>query len=261
MKFIPITYQGKQINIATQLRYTSKQWIVFLHGLGCTKETFAAAFEMEGLQDYSMCSIDFVGFGQSDQPDDFSYDLAAQAEIVSYIIKELAMEQVHLVAHSMGGAIGLLVIDKLASIRSFVNVEGNLVAKDCGIVSRGIAKQQESAFKELGFMTMVDNLHYSNEQSDHQWAKWCEQCSPFAFHRSARSLVLWSDSEKLLPRFQQITNKTYICGEKSRPSYLDKQLTGIKTTVIAKSGHFMMLDNPYAFYDTVTDWIKRMDHK
>lgn len=61
------------------------------------------------------------------------------------------MDRVHLVAHSMGGIIGIelgeMIPDRLCS---FINVEGNITIEDC-TMSKQVADMGEEYFTREGF--------------------------------------------------------------------------------------------------------------
>ncbi|WP_028778359.1 alpha/beta fold hydrolase [Shimazuella kribbensis] len=259
MTHILLPYKDHRVRLSVNIRVKSNKWIVFLHGLGCTKDSFQSAFHTPDLQDYSLCAFDFLGFGESDSPDYFSYHLEDQSNFVASLIQYYSMNDIHIVAHSMGGAIGLLALDQIPHVSSFINVEGNLVSEDCGIVSRRVAAQNEHDFIQAGFMEFIHSLEKSEEISERQWSNWCQQGSPLAFYRSACSLLKWSESGILLSKFQSFPRKAYIRGEKNPQTFLNRYLKKIKTYVIPDSGHFMMMDNPNMFYQDIKNWIEKID--
>jgi pimeloyl-ACP methyl ester carboxylesterase len=256
---ILLPYKDQYVNLSVNIREKSNKWLLFLHGLGCSKDSFQAVFHAPELQDYSICTFDFLGFGASGHPESLSYDMEEQSSLVASLVQYFSMDHIHIVAHSMGGAIGLLAIDKIPRVASFINVEGNLISEDCGIVSRKVAAQKEEDFIQSGFMEFVHSLENSEEKSERQWAKWCQQGSPLAFYRSACSLLKWSESGILLSKFQSFSCKTYIRGERNPQTFLDRHLSNIQVYVVPDSGHFMTIDNPNVFYHAVTNWIKKVD--
>ena len=103
-------------------------------------------------------TLDYIGFGGSAKPVGFSYEMEDQAAICAEVVKQVFAHKVHIIAHSMGGAIGLLLPpDLLDAALSFANLEGNLSSEDCGIVSRktvsvsyrGFVKEVLPEFREL----------------------------------------------------------------------------------------------------------------
>ena len=108
-----------------------------IHGLGCSHNSFRSLEGQSELKDYSFLAVDLFGFGNSGRSDEFSYSMEDHAEICAALLQQFSYERLHLLAHSMGGAIALLLPPNiLDSVESFANIEGNLIAADCGIASR-----------------------------------------------------------------------------------------------------------------------------
>lgn len=84
---VDIVYKEEKLHIATNIRDSDPELIVFLHGLGCTKESFSDAWEVESLQAYSLLSIDFLGHGESSKPQDFSYSMEDHAAVISLLLQ------------------------------------------------------------------------------------------------------------------------------------------------------------------------------
>jgi pimeloyl-ACP methyl ester carboxylesterase len=113
--------------------------VIFIHGFGASKEAFREAFDFRGFQAFTMLAPDLIGFGDSEKPSDFSYLMRDQAEIRRRAIDALRLDQLNLVAHSMGGIVGIELAEMIPHrVGSFVNVEGNIAAEDC-TMSRRVA--------------------------------------------------------------------------------------------------------------------------
>lgn len=243
-----IEFAGQTYSLAVKYAQTSDNWLVFLHGIGCAKECFDEAFTTSLAQQYSILTFDFLGFGQSDKPDDFDYTLEQHAQIALQLIEQFSPKSVSLVAHSMGGTIGLLLARKLTSLDWFINLEGNLVSEDAGIVSRRTAEQAEADFINTGYATFLDGLKQSDDPAFKTWAEWYEKSSKIAIYRSGASLVEWSDSGKLTDYFNNLKKKAFIHGDQTDINHLMAGLKDVPMISIPNSGHFMMLDNPEATY-------------
>ena len=252
-KHFNIKYNGDHVaRISAKLRLTDDRLVVFLHGFGCAKECFDYAFAADELQDLSICTFDFPGHGESKQADEFAYSLQSYADIANALIKEISPATVSMVCHSMGGAVGLIATQECRNLNTFINVEGNLVARDCGIVSRSTADQSLKAFKLQGFQEFLHTLQSSGRDDDRAWAKWYAHADPSALHQTARSLVEWSDSGKLLDLFKSLQHQIYIYGEYESKNYLVQELSDIEAYCVPNSGHFVMMDNPDVFYSLLS---------
>ena len=89
-------------HISTRYRAESKDLLVFLHGLGCSKKNFDEAWNCLAFQKFSLLSFDFIGFGDSVKPDGFSYKMESQAAVCSDILRRFPDADLHVIAHSMG---------------------------------------------------------------------------------------------------------------------------------------------------------------
>lgn len=255
--YIDVKHNQDAIRLSAKLRLASDHLVVFLHGLGCAKECFEAAFSFKELRDLSICTFDFPGHGRSMRSGISSYSLQSYADITNSLIQRIPHTTVSLVCHSMGGAVGLIVTQERKDLRTFISVEGNLVAQDCGIVSRNTANQSLRNFKRKGFKGFLERLQTSQDADDKAWAKWYAKSDPSALHESASSLVEWSDSGKLLDLFRSLRDKAYVYGEDESKSYLLPELTGLTSCAVPRAGHFVMLDNPESFYSLLAQLLHR----
>jgi len=221
-----------------------------IHGLTRSRESFR---HLESHAEFNNCSIlapDLLGFGSSDKPEDFSYTMQDHAEICAELLQQVDYERLHLVAHSMGGAIALLLPSKiLNAAESLANIEGNLIAEDCGIVSRQIA---EVSFEEFNEKILPEHkLQFTDYES-------FDLISPSAYYRSAQSLVEWSDSRELLDKFLKLRcRKAYFYGDENRKHPTVSATRHLQQIEIRKSGHYLMDDNPTDFYMELSRFIMK----
>jgi len=246
--------------LAYRYRQGGASSLVFVHGLGASKNSFDRYFEEEVFSGYGMASIDLPGCGQSSFPKHFSYTMADQAGIVLKWIKELRLSRIILVGHSMGGVIGLHVAEFLKEeIAFFLNLEGNLGFEDCTF-SRQIASTRQEDFEEEGFGQFKKLLKAAVEQGEspglmnYYWN--LLQAYPTGLYLSSVSLVRESLDGRLRARFEELpTKKRYVFGENSVNSssrrFFDKK--GISYAIIPDSGHFMMDDQPELFRGLLLD--------
>ena len=68
-KKIEIEYGSKLLQIECLLRYgpenSDGKTILYLHGLGCSKDDFAPAAEVKELEHFTLAAFDFPGCGNS----------------------------------------------------------------------------------------------------------------------------------------------------------------------------------------------------
>jgi len=245
---VKTTVAGISCRVAIRYRSASPNLIFFLHGLGCSKDSFENVWDRPDFKDFSLLAMDLVGFGHSDRPIAFSYSLEDHARVCETVVQTSSEPRLHIVAHSMGGAVGLLLSDDIfKQTETFINVEGNLIGADCGFISRKtISVPCETFEKEL-----FPEFQSQFKTKEYQYL-FLDAAAPFAFYKSAQSLVEWSDSGRLLKRFRRLKcNKAYFYGQRNMNIKALDSLGSIKKKVISKSGHFPMNDNPDEFYSAL----------
>ncbi len=253
LKHFSIFIEGQSVDIVAKTRLASDDMIVFIHGLGCSKESFHHFWNSKGFDHYSVLAIDLAGFGESSKPKTFSYTMEAQARICAEILTQLSYKNIHIVAHSMGGAVALLFPEEiLSTARTFVNVEGNLIKADCGIISRQIISFSQPRFESQFLPKLRDTFNSLGKN----YAA-IDASSADALYKSSGSLVEWSDNNKLLDKFLGLTcRRAYFFGDKNADLPILNLLGGIKKVKIKNSGHFPMNDNPNRFYRELFKFLK-----
>jgi pimeloyl-ACP methyl ester carboxylesterase len=253
---IPVYHKDIQFNIALRCRKKRRELIFFIHGLGCAKEHFDDVWSFERLNEYSIMAPDLPGFGESPGHQNFSYDLQDHAEVCKQVIDHLPDVRVHIVGHSMGGAVGLLLSDMIEErLESFVNVEGNLISQ-AGNISRRNASATFEEFQKKRLPGMILATAISREPGMKLWSGCIKKSDKKGLYLSSRSLAEWSGSGILLEKFKGLAcKKIYVYGEANSYMKVLRMLDGIPTACISKSGHFPMNDNPVEFYNTVADFL------
>jgi len=229
----------------------SNDLIIFLHGLACTGDSYGYLFDSDYFPNASLLIPDLIGFGKSSKSREFSYKMQDQAILIEKLVEDFSFKKFHIVAHSMGNAIALLLSQNvLSKVSSFANLEGNLISDDCGLLNQSIIDNSLQEYEKNGF-----GIH-QNEFADHPQLRF-DQTTASAVYKSAESLVTWSDSSKLLSQYKNLScRKCYFWGEENKDMPALKMLQGMEIRMIPDSGHGMMTDNPKAFYTSLADFIR-----
>jgi len=230
-------------------RGNSKGDILFIHGLGCSKESYKEAFSYSKFAQYRLIAIDLPGYGASSKPKDLCYDMQEHADFLKEITEKLDIKNPIIMGHSMGGAVALLLIKQLDSIKYFFSLEGNLTDDDCAI-SRETAVLPMEEFLTSEYPQNFMKYRCRRRKID-------PDPDPLAFYKSSVSLVEMSDSGELLEQYRDLPYpKTYIYGDENRHSKTVALLQGEDIVEVPDSGHFMMNENPEFCYDQIA---KRME--
>lgn len=219
-------------------------WVIGLHGLQSNKEMYQSLYSQSCFDSFSKLAIDFIGFGNSSKPIDFSYDIKDQARIVEKIIEKLNIKSFHLIGHSLGGMVGTLLLKTLQEkVLSFINLEGNLKLEDCG-TSIKIASKSFEYFKQKGFSSIKASLRNMDTPNASLRYKWVQMIPDYSFYKTSKSIVEWSKSNKLFEIFTKSKNKKiFIFGDKNYQK-TNNIKNDVKCIGIKNAGHFMYLDNP-----------------
>ncbi|MGD8290065.1 MAG: alpha/beta hydrolase [Desulfobacterales bacterium] len=247
-----INHCGNKYEVATNFRQRGREMVFLIHGLGCSKASFRDIWQRDEFSDYSILAIDLIGFGDSAKSEIFSYKMEDHAAVCAQVVKQTSASRVHIVAHSMGGAIGLLLPTELFdSVKSFANLEGNLTGEQCGFVSRKTISVTLDRFEED---VLPDLKSLSKTLGEGRF--FLDSMLPFGFYKSAESLVDWSDSGELLSRFLNLPcNKSYFYGQENAGMAVLDRLDDIEKVMIDNSGHFLMNDNPNEFYVRLREFL------
>ena len=240
-----IVSDGSRFDIVASVRDAGEDLLVFLHGLGCSKSTWRDVWSRREFDSFSILCLDLPGHGNSDRPTAFSYAMEDYAIACADVLSFFPSKRIHIVGHSMGGAIGLLLPgDVLLSAASFVNVEGNMTPEDCAWASRRTISVPYEQFLADAWPGFVKDYEDEGKRFHS-----LDRVSPDAFYRSAESLVEWSDNGRLLRAYRDLVcRKLYICGDRNADHPTVSSLERLDVEAIPNSGHFSMIDNPDGFY-------------
>lgn len=247
---VPAAAPGHDFRLTAWQRETAGEaLLVMVHGLGCSKTSFGGAWAEPLFRDWALLAPDLPGFGRSPKPADFDYDLKQQARVIASLLDQRASRRVHLVAHSMGGTLSLLLPDRiLARLESLVLVEPRLLAESCTVAV------EASSYPEDGFDEQFLRGFRRRVRADERVAFDADHADPVAFQRSATSLVKWAGSGEMLSRFLRAPCPAwFVYGADNRHLAELRHLPAEQTVAIPGSAHFPMHDNPAAFYAALAD--------
>ncbi|MCG8381942.1 MAG: alpha/beta hydrolase [Gammaproteobacteria bacterium] len=232
--------------------------ILFIHGLGGDHHSFDEAWESEALQHYALLAPDLPGCGNSPLPSDQTPTMPFYAKALDQLLLGYTFEHLHIVAHSMGSAPGLLLTQNpQLKLASFVNVEGNLVSEDAGMLSRRTAETDLDTFRTKNYLKLIASAERSKDRDTRYWAEQLKRCPAEVYHAKSCSLVEWSDSGELLQIFSALTvPKLYVYGDRSVNLDVLKQLDAIPQQKISECGHFVMSEQPEAFYSLLAGFLE-----
>jgi len=235
--------------------------ILFVHGIGCSGDDFAGAWDAPELAPHALLAPDLPGSGRSPAATDDAGTMEAHARALRGAVDGLDYARLHIVGHSLGGAPTLLLARDAGAIKlaSLVHIEGNLIAEDCSMMSRRTSEMDQAAFVEQKFSRIVAASANSDDPQIQRWSPLLAQCDPASIYRSCCSLVAWSEGGELLEIFRALTvPKIYAYGEHTVLQPVLAAVGEIDKKCFDDTGHFVATENPGAFYPWLAGWLARV---
>lgn len=229
-----------------------KTYLTF-HGLGTSSRSFEPLSELLKQAGHTVKNVDFSGFGPRVQN---SYD----GNPLEFALKEALdkfenQKNLSLIAHSMGAAVALKLAEKIPNhINEIIIIEGNLIAEDCGYLSRKIADEtDDQKLKDL-----LNDIFKDMEKSPYPgwrlWAEEAQQIETRILREYSASLVKLSQSGELLSIFKALPcKKLYLYGQEYKNHPVLQVLGDIPKHYIEEAGHFVMTDKPQECFERIMD--------
>lgn len=242
---------------------------LYIHGLGDGRKWFLKHFTTYSLDRFSWIVPDLLGHGDSSKSDNIeAYTMNQQAKYLLAILEREHVTQLSLLAHSMGGAIAVSLIELLASqsspitkLRLLLYLEGNLDAGDA-FFSSMFAKMSLSEFKHE-FESICNRIQGgSEEEHTVDFVLAFRKAGPFTIWASSRDLAPISVKGDLLDRL--LAHRDFPCyfifGEKNRGMYSSEKLVRenqLPILFIPNAGHGLHTENPSYFWKNIGDLIQK----
>jgi pimeloyl-ACP methyl ester carboxylesterase len=232
--------------------------VLFLHGLGSSSADIANAADHTKLRTYRIEAVDLPGHRSSRwRMQNETDSVLACVDLLSDYVAEHIEGELAIVGHSLGGAIGVLLADRLGErCRGFIDIEGNLIDADCSALSLPTTARIDWERDEL--FQMIDGHlagnsiggtqeyldQYRNNVTDHrEWVAY------------TRALVDHSAKGSLLQQFIALDCwRSYIYGADDPPEVVGQLAKhGIPATPIIGSGHWPMYAQSKDLYDAIAN--------
>ena len=237
--------------------------ILFVHGLGGSKENFYTAFQSPALADCTLVTFDQPGTGLAAFDPDAGLNVSALADIAQAVADQLMPDPYFLTGASMGGLITLLQLRRhgIGRIKGYVNLEGNLLSEDC-LFSRHVVSHDLHSF-EPEFRRMMRELRASRYAGDQIIAhNMALNVDIRGYHAYSFETVAESDSGRLLEEFINLPiPRLFLYGEANKGlSYLPRlRASDVRVHEIPSSAHFLFYDNPVETFRAVAEFV-HMSH-
>jgi pimeloyl-ACP methyl ester carboxylesterase len=256
---IEIKHKNTRFEIDYFKREGAGDTILYLHGLGTSKEDFKSALEYESFNCFNIISFDFPGCGQSNYNHEIALDIDDLLIIIKKVAIKLGLESFHLIGHSLGGLTGLLYARRYPEmVKSFINVEGNLDMIDCRVFSKYVNDYSSDRSEENFFKDFKNRIIPNTNIEFEFFLKNLEnKVLYYSLIDYCQSIVKYCERSPLLGYFKQLScPKAFIYGEENKDLHyinnLDSQ--GVIVSEISNSNHFPFYSNPDSFFYSINDF-------
>ncbi|MBN2230673.1 MAG: alpha/beta hydrolase [Candidatus Thorarchaeota archaeon] len=240
---------------------------LYIHGLGDSRKWFLKHFTTYSLDRFSWIVPDLLGHGDSSKSGKTeAYTMKEQAKYLVTLLEREHVEDLSILAHSMGGAIAISLIELLQKqnrgnlkIRGLFYLEGNLDAGDAffsSLFANMTRTEFEQKFDEICNKILGD----SEEEHMIDFVTSFREAGPFTIWASSRDLAPISVKGDLLNRL--LTHCDFDCyfiyGEKNKGLLSSEKLVRdakMPMLFIPNAGHGLHTENPLYFWKIVGDII------
>jgi pimeloyl-ACP methyl ester carboxylesterase len=220
----------------------------------------------EALKPFEVHAPDLIGYGAHRNADTTALRLDDQVDHIIEFIETLDAERVHLLGHSVGGAVAMLVAHRRPELLvSLTSVEGNFTLKDA-FWSGQIAQKDDAEVEAIidGFRRdpsawMGGAVDVQSELTDRLAREWLDNQPASTIKAQAGAVVKATGPETYLRDVQVVMESNLpihlISGERSAAGW-DAPFWANKLCAsrfnIPNTGHLMMAEDPKAFAAAVT---------
>jgi pimeloyl-ACP methyl ester carboxylesterase len=208
---------------------------------------------------------DLIGYGEYCDADTSDLSLEDQANHVIAHIEQNHDSPVHLLGHSVGGAVSALVATSRPNIMSsYISVEGNFTLKDT-FWSGQIAEKSDAEVEEIVEEYRADPIAWMNGAVDKQTEitsriarEWLFNQPASTIKAQARAVVAATGQESYLVNMRQLMESDMpvhlLAGSRSAAGWdtpdWANQMCNTRTN-IPHTGHLMMIEEPQKFAEVI----------
>lgn len=255
---IPLRVHGVNLKVSSVRRGGVDAPVVFLHGLGTSKEDYLDFVQRHEFAGRPFLAFDAPGAGATECDGLGEVDLPFLAETAHAMLERAGIGRFHVVGHLTGALTALLLAHKEPGrVLSFVNIKGVLAPEDC-VLSREALNHRDPGdyLFTLAERTRDASCYGGGLYAANLPNKLRRGAVPTLF----RSMVELADHGNLLRRFLSLPcPRMYLYGEQfAGLSYLPLlDANGVELAEIPHSGQFPMYSNPVAMWRHIADFHAR----
>jgi len=232
--------------------------IVLLHGLiGTLGDTRI----VESFTDCTVFAPDLLGYGSQTKAAGVTWTLEDQVRYVAGFLEVHAASPVHVVGHSVGGAVGVLLAAAYPElVSSLTSVEGNMTLEDA-FWSEGLARKPLIEVESMldGFRADIDSWLGDAGVTPSAWTRqvasdWLDVQPGSTVQTQARAVVQATSRPEYLETVNKLVASPLpfhlLAGERSVEGWHVPETVRANSSSFASipnRGHLMMLEDPAEF--------------
>lgn len=248
---------------------SSNKTIVFLHGWPLNNEMFEYQYNFFLKYGYRCIGIDMRGFGKSDKPiGPYTYDRIAND--VKIVVDTLKLENIILIAHSVGGAIAIRYMSKYnnykvsklvlisAAAPSFVKLQNY----PYGMTKDEVNKFINSTYSDRPSMLQSFTDIFFNQYITQAFSHWILNLGLAASGYATAQILVSLRDENLFEDVKNISKPTLICQglhDKVCPmqfgEILNSSIPNSKFIVYQNSGHALFFEEKDKLNNNILEFI------
>lgn len=254
--------------------------IVLLHDIPAGAFTWETVMGQIAGLDRAVYAFDMLGFGQSDRPWPADTSIWGQADVLSYLIRDLKLTNIILVGHGLGGGVAqvlaarlvrqqiaaLVLVDTVSYLRTFAdnwpltdmekrrdfdapqNTELDDLIKDLR------ATLPAATTKPKEFLKVIDEYiePWNNEHGKELLFQQIRNLIPYYLNAVASdlpvlgkpTLIVWGEQDEQTPL--------------KDAERLHRDIPNSQLSIVPNAGHLSLFDNPDAVADALFNFIKEL---
>ncbi len=232
--------------------------ILLMHGWGCSIETVLSIFNHLKNR-FKVYAIDLPGFGESDEPKEIwgAYDYA---NAVKTFIDKIGINKVHLIGHSHGGRISIILANKYPEL-----VDKVILVDAAGVKPKRHIKYYAKVytFKTLKKLYNIINFWTDKEERMKKFYKKFGSTDYRNANGIMRKILVKLVNEDLRPLLKGIKSSTLLIwgrNDKATPVYMGKimenEIPDSGLVVLENAGHFSYLDQFHRFKMIIDNFLE-----
>jgi len=267
LKEIFTKIHGQKIRYIASSSSDDQFAILFIHGLGSSADRWMDL--PEALSSYFWtCALDLMGFGKSDKPQNFGYDIAAFVELIREFMHVVGIDKkkIILVGHSLGGYIAcefvikypflmhrLILVDSSGTLQS----PTPLLKEYLDLAMNPTPDKAMSVFRKMAvnpifaspFIAEIFIRYISNAEAKNAFKLTLENSAntQIGLERLQKirvpTLIIWGSEDKVIPIQHALI--------------FHRQILGSQLQKITNTGHAPYVEKPSVVFDLIKKFLTR----